>query len=110
SSWQFRMSMVIAALALPPLACWAFYFLWRQGFPEAAERVRRRRSRGLKAALARLDRLGAAAPPAEVRAIVADYLRLHVQLPHGELTPAEVHRALQGHEVNGEAAERTEAF
>src|SRR5205823_6433025 len=79
--WEFRMGMIVAGLLLPPLACWAFYFLWRQGFPEAAERLRRRRSRGLTTALARLDRLGATAPLAEVRAIVADYLRLHVPLP-----------------------------
>src|SRR5262249_21349896 len=110
SSWEFRMSMIVAALLLPPLACWAFYFLWRQGFPEAAERFRRERSRGFKTALGRVDRLGTAAPAAEVRSIVADYLRLHVALPQGEPTPGEIKAALRAYEMSGEIAERAEGF
>jgi hypothetical protein len=108
--WDLGPVGIAALLAVPPVGCIAGYWLWRRLFPHAAERLQRHRSRGLRQALARLRRLGAAAPPADVRTVVADYLRLHVQLPRGEPTPAEVRSALQTQEVPAEAADQAEAF
>jgi hypothetical protein len=99
-------TLVIAGLVLPPVACLAAYFLWRQLFPEAAERLRRRRSRALKTALSQLRRLDQA-PPEQVRGVVVDYLRAHLHLAPGEPTPTEVKQALLPQGVPDELAEQT---
>jgi tetratricopeptide (TPR) repeat protein len=79
-----------AGLALPPAVCLAGFVLWRRLFPEATERLRRRRSRALKKALNQLN--GARA--AEVRQVVVEYLRLNSPLTQGEPTPPDVEMAL----------------
>jgi len=85
---------VAGGLALPPILCFAGYFVWWRLFPDAAERLRRRRGRALKTALKQLRKLGSSASPAQVHAVLADYLRLRLALPPGEPTPPEVKNAL----------------
>jgi hypothetical protein len=99
--------IVISGLVLPPLCCAAAYFWWRQAFPEAADRLRRRRSRALKMALAELR---GKPEPEKVRAVVIEYLRVHVPLPPGESTAAEVGAALTPKELPAELLEQTEAL
>jgi hypothetical protein len=103
-------AVVIGGLALPPLVCLAAYFGWRQAFPEAAERLRRRRSQALKIALRQLRRLGPAAAPAQVRFIVVDYLRAYLHLPPGEPTPAELKQALLPAGLTNDQAEQAVAL
>lgn len=108
--WDLGPVGLAVLVVVPPVGCLAGYWLWRRLFPQAAERLRRHRSRALRQALARLRRLGPVPPAAEVRSVVADYLRLHVQLPRGEPTPAEVWQALQTQDVPADAADSAAAF
>jgi hypothetical protein len=103
-------TIVIAGLLLPPLGCFGAYFLWKQQFPEAAERLRRRRSKALKAALARLNQIGPSAPPDDVWEIVVDYLRMHVPLASGEPTPVEAGHALLSQGLSAALTDETVAW
>ena len=99
--------IVIGGLVVPPLCCAAVYYCWREAFPEAAERLRRRRSRALKTALAALRR---EPEPERIHAVVIEYLRAHVPVPPGEATAAEVRAALATKDVPPELVEQTEAL
>ena len=101
--------LAVTWLVLPPLTCFAIFHVWRRLFPEAAERLRRQRSRALRTALAKLARLRTPTT-IQVRAIVADYLRLRADLPQGEPTPVEARNRLGTCHADPELAERTEAF
>jgi hypothetical protein len=103
-------TIVIAALALPPLSCFGAYLLWKQQFPEAAERLRRRRSKALKTAFARLNQLAPISSPDDVWMIVIEYLRQYVPLASGEPTPAEVGHALLSQNVSGTMTDETVAW
>jgi hypothetical protein len=103
-------TIVIAGLALPPLGCMSIYFLWRQAFPEAAERLRRRRSRALKTGMQQLQRLHGAASPEKVRVVVLDYLRAHLHLIPGEPTPDEVHAVLLPQGISTDLMEKCVAL
>jgi hypothetical protein len=86
----------IALLAVaPPLACIFWYLLWSRWHPEAAHRLRQRRSRAARLALRRLE---ATPPPAAVAAVVTGYLRERLDLGVREPTPAEAraHLSAQG--------------
>jgi hypothetical protein len=111
-SWsgQDRLDFLAWGLALPPVLCFLIYVLWKRLFPDAAERLRRRRSKGLQAALKQLRKLNTSATPAQVRLIVADYLRLHIDLPQGGPTPREVKQALQVRGLGTDVVSRTEVF
>jgi hypothetical protein len=89
-----RLAMLAGGLITPPLVCFAGYFVWWRLFPSAAERLRRRRGRALRTALKQLRKLGSSASPACVRPVFAEYLRLRLELPPGEVTPSEAHQAL----------------
>jgi hypothetical protein len=104
-----RVLILVGGIAIPPLACLLGYWFWRSQFPEAAERMRRRRGKALKGALGKLRKLGSQPGPGQVRAIIVDYLRLHVHLPAGEPTPGEIKTALSKTGVNSEIAARIEA-
>jgi hypothetical protein len=105
-----RLATVAAGLALPPLACVLACWLWRRLFPDAAERLRRGRNRALKTALTQLGKLGGAATPADVRAVLAGYLRLQFDLPPGEPTPSEVKQALLLRGLDPAAAAKAESI
>src|SRR5262249_54590039 len=83
----------VAMLAAPPVLCGAWYWLWRQLYPDAAARRRRRQSRAARLALAYL-----AKQPSDVvrtRAAAVDFLRQRLDLPALEATPSEVARHLK---------------
>jgi hypothetical protein len=103
-------TLVVGGLVLPPMCCAAFYIGWRKAFPQAAERVRRRRSRALKTAVKQLQRLGRAAPPDQVRAVVLDYLRAHLHLIPGEPTPDEVQAVLKPQGISMDLMEKCVAL
>lgn len=88
----------------PPLVCALWYLMWRRRHPEAAHRVRQRRSRAARLALRRLE----AAPRAAIVAdVVTGYLRERFDLGVREPTPAEAraHLLTQGcpEELNDQA-------
>ncbi len=99
-----------AAAMLPPVLCIAGYFLWRQLFPDAAQRLRRRRGRGLKLALKQLHKLGASPTSAQIREVVAEYLRLHLPLPPGGPTAPDVKKALLRRGLGADTVSQAEGF
>jgi hypothetical protein len=107
---QARLTTLAGGLALPPLLCFSGYFAWWWLFPDAAERLRRRRGRALKTALKQMRKLGPTGSPAQVRGVLADYLRLRLALPRGEPTPLEVRRALLLLGLKSESTKKTEAL
>jgi hypothetical protein len=110
ASDTFLWTMAITGLVLPPLASLTAYLCWHQAFPEAAERLRRRRSRALKTALAQLRRAGPTATPGVIRIILVDYLRAHLHLLPGEPTPAEIRQTLLPGGVPAEKIEQAVAL
>jgi BatD DUF11 like domain len=103
------LALVAVGLSLPPILCFAAYFLWWRLFPDAAERLRRRQGRALKTALWRMRKLGSAPTPAQVRGVLADYLRLRLAMPPGEPTPLEVRQALLARGLAIDQVQQTEA-
>ena len=82
---------MILFLAAVPLACGAWYAVWRRLYPSAARQALQRRSRAARLALELLRRLPSAP---EQRAQLAGtavtrYLRLRLDLPFEEPTPTE---------------------
>jgi hypothetical protein len=85
-------------LASPPLACAAWYAVWRRRHPDASRRGRRRHSRAAQRSLKSLRGARRLAPPERaVRAAgaVTSYLRERFELSATEPTPAEAAQALR---------------
>jgi hypothetical protein len=101
---------LLAGLALPPLLCVAAYWAWWWLFPDAAERLRRSRSRALKIALSRFRKLGPSVSSFHVRRVLGDYLRLRLALPPGETTPQEAKKALLTRGLGSDWAGKAEAM
>jgi hypothetical protein len=83
---------------VPPLACLAWYRLWRQLYPDEALRLRRKRSRAAKAALRGLDLARVARAdvrPTLAASIVTTYLKERLDLPVHEPTPRETAEHLE---------------
>jgi hypothetical protein len=80
-----------AAIAGPPLVCWGLFAWWRWRWPDAAARLRIRRSRAARRALARLR---SATDAADCRRTILGYLSDRCGLPDPATTPAEVTVAL----------------
>jgi hypothetical protein len=102
--------LLLAGLVLgPPGVCAAWYLLWRRLHPGAGWRVRRRRSRAAREALAALQALGRADAGEKTASVLAGYLRQRLELPGAEPTPAEVaahlRRAGVSAVVTGQVAE-----
>jgi hypothetical protein len=85
--------LMAVLLLLPPAGCLVWYWLWRRMYPNAAERRLRRRSRAANQALAylaehELDVM-------RIRAAAVDFLRIRLDLPTAEATPADVAQHLK---------------
>ncbi len=84
--------LVLLLMLAPPLACAAWYGVWRRRNPDAGRQKERRRSRAARQALTRLAQVERA--PVEARApltaaALADYLRERLDLTIAEPTPVE---------------------
>jgi hypothetical protein len=107
------MVLVALLLVVPPVACAAWYVVWRRRYPDAGRQKQRRRSRAARQALARLQQAGRA--PVEQRApltaaALADYLRERLDLAVAEPTPAEASACLLRGGCAPALVERTVAF
>src|SRR5260370_913418 len=90
--------LVALALLVPPLACAAWYVVWRCRYPDAGRQKQRRRSRAARQALARLQQAARAAVEHRApltAAALADYLRERLDLTVAEPTPAEAGACLR---------------
>ena len=86
-------ALLAALAALPPFLCFLWYRVWRQLYPNAAERRYRRRSRASRIALACLRKQAPDVP--RTRAAAVDFLRQRLDLAAVEATPREVARHLK---------------
>jgi len=107
---RMRIVTSIGGLVLPPFCCVVGYVLWRRLFPDAARRLWLHQGRALRLALNRLHKLGSSATTPEFRQVVEDYLRLHVELPAGGPTAAELKQELLERGLPAEVASQAEAF
>jgi hypothetical protein len=103
----------LAGLLLgPPVACAAWYALWRRRHPDEARQHHQRRSGAANQALRAMHTLGRRRPDdaAAAAGVLADYLRQRYDLTPAEPTPAEVADRLRRGGVSATAAEKTAAF
>jgi hypothetical protein len=92
-AWTLPGPAVLAVLLLgPPLACVAWYVLWRRLYPDVARQVRHRRSRAARQALQTFHDARTLPPQRRAEQIadaVALYLRRRLDLPAVTPTPGE---------------------
>jgi hypothetical protein len=85
-------AILVALLLAPPLACVAWYAVWRRLYPDAARLAHRRRSRAARQALHAIS-AARALPPHEQGERLADavtgFLRQRLDLPGAVPTPGE---------------------
>jgi hypothetical protein len=114
SSWGFAgpAGVVLVLLGAPALAV-GWCLLWRRLYPDAARRVRQRRSRAAQEALKALRAVPhqpADEQPRQAAAVVATYLRERVDLPGVAPTPDEAAAHLRQAGVSDKAADSVGDF
>jgi hypothetical protein len=107
--WQLPGPVVLTALLSgPPLVCFAWYWLWRRMYPDAARRAHLRRSQAAARALRALSMIAprtGADRGDQVAAAVAGYLRERFDLIPAEPTPGEATERLLAHGMPADLAE-----
>jgi hypothetical protein len=105
--------LLAVLLLMPPVACAAWYVVWRRLYPDAARRVKQRRSRAATVALKQLERLPRGTTEvraAHIAAAVTTYLQQRLDLPAAEPTPAEAAAHLRTAGYPDTLTQRAEQF
>jgi hypothetical protein len=108
-----RLGSILALLLSPPLACIAWYLVWRRLYPDAARLASQQRSGAARRALQALHavrRLDAQTRAARTTAIVAGYLQQRLDLTIAEPTPHEIALLFAQHDYSPALTEKAIHF
>lgn len=100
-------------LVTPPFLCAMWYMIWRRLYPDAARRLKQRRSRAATLALKQLQRLPRGATDeraTHIAAAVTTYLQQRLDLQAAEPTPDEAARHLRAAGYPDTLTKRAEDF
>jgi hypothetical protein len=108
-----QLGAILGLLLMPPVACVAWYLVWRRIYPDTARMASQQRSGAARRALQAihaLRRLDAQTRAARTTAIVAGYLQQRLDLTIAEPTPHEVALLLSQHDYSPALTERAAQF